>query len=117
MKKFAALALIIAAASARAEVLSFNLGTAFDKDLVFEKGAGASAEKFGENPDGTQAFVENGVLNADGLPSNRIVPSPTGFGSYELADYAAANAIELASHAEAAAETHAIDVPGAVSRL
>jgi hypothetical protein len=115
MSKLRAVLVIVLATtlSARAGVVSFDLAPAAEKDVVSERGVGATAERAGENAEANQAFVEQGNMQADGLPGNRSIESPAGIGRYKLLPYDGSNAIELSSHADAAAESHAIDVPDA----
>ncbi|HEY8239977.1 MAG TPA: hypothetical protein VIH35_00945 [Kiritimatiellia bacterium] len=101
------------AAAARAETVRFDLSAVAEKDVIYERGLASSAEPAGENPKGTQAFVEQGMMDADGLPAAGKISSPAGFGDYALLSYKGKNAIELPSHADAPAESHAVDVPDA----
>lgn len=99
---------------ALAAVVVFDLGSAADKDIVYEGGAGT--QSFGGNPMGTQTFAADGYSDgntaADGLPASRQLASTyAGLGNYELLDYAGNNAIELYTHSSGPYESHVIDVP------
>lgn len=102
-------------APARGETVRADLGSAADKDVIFESAAVPSAI-FGGHPEARQMFVvdgyDDGKVTADGLPPDRVIESANpNLGSYILLPYAGMNAIELASDREAPAESHVVDLP------
>jgi hypothetical protein len=110
------MAALMCAGAAGAESVQFDLSAAANKDIVMEKGPGATAESFGTNPDGGDYFVEEGyadeVATARGLPPDRRIKSTQpGLGTYKLLPYNKPNVIELASRAEAKAQNQFIKVP------
>lgn len=109
-------ALLLAAAAVFANPVAFEMGTAADKDIVYESAKGAKALPFGDKTDGDQTFVENnhgdGNVTAQGLPSNRKIASGHAeLGSYHLLPYNGKNVIELGAHGSTPAESHRISVP------
>ncbi|MBN1269471.1 MAG: hypothetical protein JXB04_07790 [Kiritimatiellae bacterium] len=101
--------------AATAHVAQFDLGGAVNKDVIQEASATGSTAPFGGNPVAVAAYVEDGYadgeLRANGLPSNRIVTSPSGLGEYLLRPYGGKNVIELESAQYAPAKSLTIRVP------
>ena len=100
-----------AACAAQDTPVSFDLAAAANKDIVYEMGAAAKAAKFGETKEATQAFVEQGVHGADGLPNGGKVSSVTEMGSYQLLPYSRKNVIEVGSNRDAPLCNARVDVP------
>jgi hypothetical protein len=112
---WAAIASLLAT-TAWAKPIAFEMGTAADKDIIYESGKGSKAAPFGDKTEADQCFVEDahadGNVTAKGLPKNRKVASAQAeLGDYQLLPYNGKNVIELCARADSPAESHKISVP------
>ncbi len=100
--------------AADAAVVQFDIGTAANKDVIYEGGAGT--QPFGENQFATEAFAVNGyndgTTTANGLPASGVLASSQpGLGNYQLLPFNGANVVELYTHNSGPFVSHLIDIP------
>jgi hypothetical protein len=113
--RLSAVALVLLlAGGVHAEVVQINLGGAVDKQVIKAAGGGGTPQHFGGNLSAKHAYVENGYTDgitiANGLPTNHLVASPSGLGTYQLLSYTSDNVLELATSGTEPAESHVINV-------
>jgi hypothetical protein len=111
---FLSVLLVASTHLAGGESISFDLGPAANKDVIWE--TGGTASRFGENPQGHSAYVVQGYLDgkvrAKGLPADRKIKSATqDLGTYMLLPYDKKNVFELPSDAAAPVVSATIPVP------